>query len=164
MKKANTLVCVATFSSRAVAEVAKCALEAEGIKSTISAEDTGYDITLAHGGARLMVNFNSVAAARRILTAFDTDTRDARSARPIRFSLKALFGLTTLVALSVAGYVINGPHGALCLPLGATLATIGIQVLLSLEGRRPLQKTFVAIAGSGFVLWGLGYFLWGLVK
>ena len=70
-------VCVRTFPSRAIAEIAKSALQAEGIQSTVSAEDTGYDITLACGGARLLVDAASLDAARAILTTFDADGVDA---------------------------------------------------------------------------------------
>ncbi len=158
----GSLVCVATYSSRPVAEAARCTLEAAGIKSTISAEDTGYDIVLAQGGARLMVNVNSVDAARQILSNRASNVGDSPTARPMRFSLRALFALTTLVAFSLAGYVINGSQGAVNFLYVPIFATIGVQVLLSCGRRRPFSRPFVAIAGLGFLAWALFHLLWGL--
>ena len=146
-------VCVKTFPNRAVAEIARCALQAEGIESTVSAEDTGYDIALACGGARLLVEGDSVDAAREILTTLDSDSDDEVDApERIQFRLSTLFALTTLAALAAAGYAYFGPQGAISGFFSSILAIIGVQILLSLQGRRPFNKFFVATAGVGFLV------------
>lgn len=164
MAEPDRLICVRTFSNRLVAETARCALEREGIFSTISATDAGYDVALAQGGARLFVAAENVELAAQILGAVDAEIPANRSAtQPIRFSLKALLSVATLTALALGGYVINGAMGAVCFFVSPIMATIGIQILASLEGRRPFQKTFVAVAGVGFLAGAIGYLLWGLL-
>lgn len=157
-----TLVCVRTFASRATAETARCALQSAGIDATISAADVGYDVTLAQGGARLLVPADALDAARRILQVGDTEPHDEPSLQPFHFSLKALLTVVTLAAISLGGYAVNGIHGALCFLVSPVLAAIGIQVIRSLEGRRSFQKPFVLITGLGFVGAAIGYFVWGL--
>jgi hypothetical protein len=63
----SDIVCVSTFPSRQVAELARNALETHGIAATVSAADVGYDISFASGGARLLVNRDSVDRAREVL-------------------------------------------------------------------------------------------------
>lgn len=81
--------------------------------------------------------------------------------QPLRFSLRALLSIVTLSAFAFGGYAVNGMHGALCLFVSPVLATIGIQILGSLKGRRSFQKPFVALTGLGFILAAIGYFVWG---
>ena len=61
------LVCLRTFPSRNVAEVARAALESHGIAATVSASDAGYDISFASGGAKLLVNEDSADSAEEVL-------------------------------------------------------------------------------------------------
>jgi hypothetical protein len=156
-----SLACVGSFSTREAAEVARCALQAKGIEATVSAEDTTYNITLAHGGARLFVDVNSVDDARHILTltALESHGGDSTGAKPIQFSLRALFFLTAQVAFTATGYAVGGFEGAVSLFLAPILVIIGVRVLLSLEGRRPFKRFFVAITGLGFLIAALAYLL-----
>lgn len=64
----SQFVCVRTFPTRSVAEVARAALEARGIASTVSAADAGYDISFASGGAKLLVDEDSANRAKEILS------------------------------------------------------------------------------------------------
>jgi len=154
-----TLACVGSFSTREAAEVARCALQAKGIEATVSAEDTTYNITLAHGGARLFVDVDSVDDARQILTALESHGGDSTGAKPIQFSLRALFFLTAQAAFTATGYAVGGFEGAVSLFLAPILVIIGVRVLLSLEGRRPFKRFFVAITGLGFLIAALAYLL-----
>jgi len=63
----SELVCVRTFPSRHVAEMARNAIETHGIVATVSAADVGYDISFASGGAKLLVNKDSVDRANEVL-------------------------------------------------------------------------------------------------
>jgi hypothetical protein len=63
----STLVCIRTFPSRNVAEVARTALEGHGVPASVSAADAGYDISFATGGAKLLVNKDSVEWAEEVL-------------------------------------------------------------------------------------------------
>ncbi len=50
-----------------VAEVARAALESHGIAATVSSPHLGWDITNASGGAKLLVNEDSVQSAKEVL-------------------------------------------------------------------------------------------------
>jgi len=63
----SELVCVRTFPSRTVAEVARALLESHEIAATVSAADSGYDVSFSSGGAKLLVNEDSVVSAEEIL-------------------------------------------------------------------------------------------------
>ena len=156
------LACVGSFPSRAVAKIARCALMSEGIEATVSAEDSAYDITVARGGARLLVEVNSIDAARQILTTLESRGDDSAATKPLRYSLRALFVLTTQVAFTAAGYAVGGFDGAVHFSLVPITAIIGVQILLSLKRRRPIQRFFVAIAGVGFLIGALVSLLNGL--
>ncbi len=64
----SKLVCVRSFPSRSVAEVARTVLVTHGVAATVSAADAGYDISFASGGAKLLVVDHSVESAEEILT------------------------------------------------------------------------------------------------
>ena len=147
-----------------MAEVANSALRAAGIQATISAEDTGYDITLASGGAKLLVEADSLKAAKDILAVADAEGDDLATSRPIRFRLRMLFALTTLVAFASAGYAYNGLSAAIGIFQFVISVFIGVVILLSLGGRRPFKKFFAAMAGLGFLLFGVFSLVMGLLE
>ena len=157
------MVCVRTFPSRAVAEIARGALRTDGIQAAVSAEDTAWDITLAHGGAQLLVEPRDAEAAREILVALDSGANDRETgSRPLRFHLSAIFALTTLSAAAAAGYAYNDLMGAISLFFFPVFAFLGVQILRCLEGRRPLNKFFVAVAGLGFLSYAVFLLATGL--
>lgn len=148
-------ICVRTFPNRAIAEIARGALLAEGLESSVAAEDTAYDIALASGGARLLVAADVAEKARQILGRLHADGGDGDASAPIRFPLKSLFVVTTITALAAAGFAFDGVAGGVTLPVSAVLTVIGVGVLRALEGRRPVNRFFVAVAGAGLIAYGL---------
>ena len=63
----SELICVRMFPSRSVAEVARTVLESHEIAATVSADDSGYDVSFSSGGAKLLVNAESIESAKEIL-------------------------------------------------------------------------------------------------
>ena len=167
----SDLVCICSFASRSLAETARCALEAGGVQASVIAEDAAYDIALARGGAQLLVREDAVMEAQRILahlgaaTHDDTDDATDGTATPetLRFSLSRLFALTTFSAFCAAGYAYNRLAGAMGFAGFFVLAIVGTHVLLSVPRRRRSRKLFVAVAGIGFILYGLQWLIGGLV-
>ncbi len=66
-----SLVCLRTFSTRYAAEVASGALRTHGIESTVSAQDGGYDIAFASGGAKLLVHEETAETAMELLASLE---------------------------------------------------------------------------------------------
>lgn len=151
----NQLVCVRTFANRAIAEIARGVLSAEGIEATVSAEDTAYDIALAAGGARLLVAADAAAEAREILARLHPDQDDDAPVQPMRIPLKALLVETSIAALAATGFAYHGLAGGFSLAVSGIFAAVGFRVLRSLDGLRPARKPFVGLAGLGLIAYGL---------
>ena len=106
------LVCLRTFPSRNVAEVARAALESHGIAATVSASDAGYDISFASGGAKLLVNEDSADSAEEVLASIQelsepsglkvSETRPSAGGRTVIW-IGAIF-----VAAAVVGWLFRG--------------------------------------------------------
>lgn len=65
----DNLVCVTTFHYRHEAELARGALEANGVEATVVADDMGSEIPSLdlHQGVGLFVRENDLARAREVL-------------------------------------------------------------------------------------------------
>lgn len=74
----SKLVCVKTYPNRSAAEVARSVLETNGIRCCVSAEDAGYNIAFASGGAKLIVEQSNVEAALDILQSAHTEAASDR--------------------------------------------------------------------------------------
>lgn len=100
---------VEVFDSRAQAEVARSALEARDIASTLLADDDGgvggISLSLDHQGAELRVAPDQWAAAR---AALGLSTEPAPAARPLpRWVLVAAAVLILAVATSIAASIVG---------------------------------------------------------
>ena len=102
------LVCLRRFPSHAVAEVARAALESHGIAATVSSPHLGWDITFAAGGAKLLVDEDSVQSAEEVLTSVQEISDLTESGFPEADSSN--FRRTVIqigVALLVSGVVVG---------------------------------------------------------
>lgn len=105
----DDLVRVEVFGSRALAEVARGALAARGIPSTLIADDGGgvggVTLSLDHQGAELRVPRGSWAEARQLLGLSSEPSVAPRRMGPWAVLLATTLILTAsiLIALSIAG-------------------------------------------------------------
>jgi len=75
------LICIRTYPSRTFAEFVKSTLEANGISSMVSAEDTGYDLTYSSGGARLLIDEKDVDRVEELLAEIQEEPIDGHWAQ-----------------------------------------------------------------------------------
>ena len=93
-----------------VAEVARAALESHGIAATVWSPSAGYDITYAHGGAKLLVNEDSVQSAKEVLANIQEISEPSESEVPEgnrsngrRTVIR--IGVAMLIAAAVVGWL-----------------------------------------------------------
>ena len=106
------LICLRTFPSRNVAEVARTVLESHGIAATVSASDAGYDINFASGGAKLFVNEESAQDAEEVLTSMQElsdpsgiEVSESQRSDGRRTLLR--IGVAIIVAATVVGWLLQ---------------------------------------------------------
>ena len=104
------LVCLRRFPSHIVAEVARAALESHGIAATVSAPHLGWDITIAPGGAKLLVNEDSVQSAKEVLANIQeiSDPSESEASEGSRSNWRRTvirIGVAMFVAAAVVGWL-----------------------------------------------------------
>ena len=107
------LVCLRTFPSRNVAEVARTVLESHGgIAATVSTSDAGFDINFASGGAKLFVNEESAQGAEEVLASMQelsdpSEIEVSESQRSDRRQTLLRIGVAIIVVATVVGWLFH---------------------------------------------------------
>ena len=107
------LVCLRRFPSHAVAEVARTALESHGIAATVSSPHLGWDITSGAGGAKLLVNEDSVQNAEEVLASIrgisDPSESEGLEGNGLSWRRTVIrIGVVTLVVAAIVGWRLSG--------------------------------------------------------
>jgi hypothetical protein len=106
------LICLRRFPSHAVAEVARAALESHGIAATVSSPHAGWDITFAAGGAKLLVNEDSVQNAEDVLVNIQeiSDPSESEVQEGDRSNWRRTvirIGVAMFVAAAIVGWILR---------------------------------------------------------
>jgi len=106
------LVCLRRFPSHIEAEVARAALESHGIAAAISSPCGGWDITLASGSAKLLVNEDSSQSAEEVLANIpvipdpsESDVPEGNRSDVRRTVIR--IGVAMFVAAAVVGWLLS---------------------------------------------------------